>query len=171
MTATLSTQNAALDPLREALNYRAHAEAEHIRTAAEQDGQRVVTEARSRAETLLEGARETGRADAAALLAEERAGARRAARAIILEAKRDSYEEVRRRARLAVAQLLAEPRRRSRLAAALQARLGGDAVVRDHPDGGLVAEAPGGRRIDASVAALVDRAVADLDLEQLWAAS
>ncbi len=40
----------------------------------------------------------------------------------------------------------------------------------DTDDGGLLARAPDGRTIDASVGVLVDRALAELDLEQLWTA-
>jgi len=34
----------------------------------------------------------------------------------------------------------------------------------------VMAESPDGRRIDASVDALVDAAITNLDVEQLWAA-
>ena len=72
------------------------------------------------------------------------------------------------RTRAAVRELLSDPERYQRLAATVRSELGQDATVRDHADGGLVAEAPDGRRIDASVDVLVERALKNLELEQLW---
>jgi hypothetical protein len=43
--------------------------------------------------------------------------------------------------------------------------------VSDTDDGGLFAQAPDGRSIDASIGTLVDSALADLDLEPLWTPS
>lgn len=66
--------------------------------------------------------------------------------------------------------MLADPARRARLAAVVSRQLGDQAIVRQHPDGGLVAETPDGRVVEASIEKLVDSALADLDLEQLWTA-
>ena len=56
------------------------------------------------------------------------------------------------------------------LRARVRAELGPDATVREHPDGGLVAEAPG-RRLDLSLPALADDAVDALGgaAAALWA--
>jgi hypothetical protein len=53
----------------------------------------------------------------------------------------------------------------------VQRGLGGFASVSDTEDGGLFAQAPDGRSIDASIGTLVDSALADLDLEPLWTPS
>jgi vacuolar-type H+-ATPase subunit E/Vma4 len=162
---------AALEPLRAALIARAHAEADRVCAAAEADGQRVLAAARKNAAQLLSDARAQGEADAAALLAVEAASARRAARGVLLAAQRAAYDELRQRARTSARALLDDRSRRARLTAVVRDRLGEHAVVREHPDGGLLAETPDGRRVDASIDTLVDIALAQLDLEPLWAAS
>lgn len=171
MTGVTDARLVALEPLRAALLARARAEGERVLEAAGEDGRQVLAAARDEAAALLADARTQGEADAAALLAVERAQARRAARGVVLGAQRAVYDELRRRARTAVQALLADPDRRARLADVACGRLGDHAIVRDLPDGGVAAETPDGRTIDASVDALVDGALADLDLEQLWATS
>jgi hypothetical protein len=160
----------ALEPLTAALLARARADADGERAAAEQEGQQLVATATGEAEALLANAQALGEADAAGLLAADRAQARRAARGVVLGAQRAAYDELRHRSRAAVAELLANPERHRRLAVTVRDRLGEGATARDHPAGGVVAESPDGRRIDASVDALVEAALAGLDLEQLWAA-
>ena len=120
---------------------------------------------------MIAEARARGLDDARALLAVERARGRLVARNFVLNAQRASYDELSRAARTAVRDLLEEPTERDRLATLLRGQLGDGVIIRDHPEGGLVAEGPDGRTIDASVPALVEQAVADLDLEQLWKAS
>ncbi len=83
----------------------------------------------------------------------ERAAARQEGERVV-EAARDQADAV-----LAQARALGEADAAAILAA-----------ERDHPAGGVVAVSPDGRRIDASLDALVDAALAELDLEQLWAA-
>lgn len=160
----------ALEPLTDALLARAQADADGARAAAEHEAQQVVATATSRAEALLTHAQALGEADAAGLLAADRATSRRAARAVVLSAQRAAYDELRRRSRAAVAGLLADPERHRRLAVTVRDRLGEGATVRDHPAGGVVATSPDGRHIDASVDALVEAALAGIDLRQLWAA-
>jgi hypothetical protein len=164
-----SAHDAALEPLRTALIARARAEAAEERASAEADGQRVLAAAQQQAEVVLADARAQGEADAAALLAAQRARSRRAARGIVLGAQRAAYDELSERACAAVRELLADPARRACLEAVARGKLGDRVVVRVLPEGGLVAETADGRRVDASVQALVDSAVANLDLEQLWA--
>jgi vacuolar-type H+-ATPase subunit E/Vma4 len=160
----------ALEPLRAALISRAHTEADRIRMAAEEDGRQVLAAAREEADALLASARVQGRADAVALLEVETARARRAARGVVLAAQQAAYDRMCGQAREAVRALLDEPGCRSRLEAVIRDQLGSQAVVRDLPDGGVLAESPDGRSIDASVAALVERAVAGLHPERLWTA-
>ncbi len=164
-----STRDAALEPLRAALIARALAEAAEERASADEDGQRALAAAQQQADAVLADARAQGERDAAALLAAERARSHRSARGIVLGAQRAAYDELREQARAAVRDLLADPARRARLEAIARGRLGDHAVAHEQPGGGLVAETSDGRRVDASVHALVDSAVANLDLEQLWA--
>lgn len=160
----------ALQPLTVALLARARADADGERAAAELEGEQALATATRRAGDLLARAQALGEADAAELLAADRAQARRAARGLVLAAERAAYDELRRRSCAAVAVLLADPERQRRLALIVRDRLGDGATVRNHPAGGVVAESPDGRRIDASVDALVDAALAGMDLGQLWAA-
>jgi vacuolar-type H+-ATPase subunit E/Vma4 len=160
----------ALEPLRAALIARARAEADRVCADAETAGRQLLAEARDEAEALLAKARAQGETDAAAMFASEMDRARRSARGVVLAAQRAAYNELRQRALTAVRGLLADPARRARLETVLRSQLGDQAVIHDHPDGGIVAETPDGRSLDASIEKLVDSAVADLDLEQLWAA-
>jgi vacuolar-type H+-ATPase subunit E/Vma4 len=160
---------AALEPLREALLRRADAAADALRAAAERDARAATDAARRDAAAVLARARAEGQADAALRQAEDRSRARRDARRVVLAAQRAVYDELRTQARAAVRELLAEPEAQRRLAALVRARLAPDARVRPHPSGGVVGELPDGRRVDASVDALVEQALAGLDLAPLWA--
>lgn len=168
MAGLRPAQAAALEPLRTVLLSRATAQADDLRHSADRDCLAVVAAAREQAEVMLAYARSQGQADAAAQMAAERARARRAAQAVVYQARRAVYQQLRGEARAAVSRLLSEPARHTRLVALLRVRLGAQAVVHDCPDGGAVADAPGGRRIDASIDSLVDAAAAGLDLEPLW---
>ena len=165
-----SASRRALEPLSAgALLARARAEAD----AAAGRGARPTESARSRrrrgeADALLADARTRGEAEGAELLAAEQTAARRSARAALLGAQRAAYEDLRSKAAQGVRSLLREPENRRLLAAALRHALGDVASVSDTEDGGLFAQAPDGRSIDASIGTLVDGALADLDLEGLW---
>ena len=163
----VKARRAALEPLRAALLSRARAEAARIEAEADADAQQVMTAAREQAAAVLARARTDGEAQAAATLATEAARSRQMARGLVLGAQRAAYDELQERARSAVRGLLADPGRRAGLAAALRSRLGDHAVLRDHPDGGLLAETDDGRSIDASIGALVDAALSGTDMEQL----
>jgi vacuolar-type H+-ATPase subunit E/Vma4 len=168
MTDLAQRQSQALEPLRGALLARARAEADGLRAAAQADGERTVARGRGEAEALLADARMRGEAEGAELLAAEQTAARRSARAALLGAQRAAYEDLRSKAAQGVRSLLREPENRRLLAAALRHALGDVASVSDTEDGGLFAQAPDGRSIDASIGTLVDGALADLDLEGLW---
>ncbi|HTY73597.1 MAG TPA: hypothetical protein VMI11_14450 [Actinomycetes bacterium] len=161
--------DAALDPLRRSLIAAAQAAAAAVRAAAEEDASTEIAGARVEAEALLAEARARGEADAAALLTLERARARHAARAVVLRAQRELYDELVDRAREAAGRLLAEPAARTRLEAIVRDRLGEPAVLRPGADGGVLAEGADDRFLDASVRALVDTALAGVDVEPLWA--
>ena len=166
--AAVRARRTALEPLRAALLTRARAEAARIQAAADTDAQQIVAAAREQAAKVLAQARTDGEAQAAALLATEAALSRQAARGLVLGAQRDMYDDLRARARSAVRDLLDDLDRRAQLAATLRSRLGTQALIRDHPDGGLLAETDDGRSIDASIGALVDAVINAKDLEQLW---
>ena len=166
--AVVGVRGAALEPLRAALLTRARTEAARIQAAADADAQQVMAAAREQSAAVLAQARTDGEAQAAALLASEAALSRQMARGLILGAQRAMYDDLRARACSAVRGLLDDPERRARLAATLRSRLGSDAVITDHSDGGLLAETDDGRSIDASVGALVDAVINGTDLEQLW---
>lgn len=168
MTELIPRQQQALAPLIDALLARAHAEADQLRAAAEAVGRQSLAEARDDVAALLAMARARGEADGAARLAAEQARSRGATRTRLLEAQQAIYEQLRHNAGQTVRELLQAPGNRRRLADALVHRLGGRATVSDTDDGGLLAQTPDGRSVDASIVALVDGALADLDLEQVW---
>jgi vacuolar-type H+-ATPase subunit E/Vma4 len=176
MTRPLPEQvRSALAPVRAALLDRARADADAVLAEADADADEVVAAARSRAAALVAEARAEGERDAAVLAARDRARARREARAAVLRAQSRVYEELRRRSRVAVRALRDDPVYPALLEALrdrARDRLGADAVVREHPDGGLVAEAPGrrGARLDATLDALTDDALDGLggEVRRLW---
>jgi hypothetical protein len=164
----MTSIDSSLEPLRVALTARAQSEAAQIRARAEEEGQAAVAAAREQAAALLAAARSEGAMSASQLLAAEQYKARRAARRVVLAAQRAAYEQLREQSREAVRRLLVDPTRRGELVTTIRERLGDRVVIRDVPGGGLVAEAPDHRRIDATVAALVDAAIAALDVEAMW---
>lgn len=163
----------ALAPVREGLLAQARADADATLAAADADVAAVLAEAREQAATILADARARGERDAATLEARERARARREGRSAVLQAQRVAYEELGRRGREAAQLLRADPGYPAlvaRLTDRARAELGPGAVVREHPGGGVVAEATG-RRLDDTLEALADRALADLgsEVQGLWA--
>jgi hypothetical protein len=161
-------QQQALDPLREALVQAARDEAERLRRSAAQEGRAAVAHAREQAAQVLAAAAADGEAEGRELAALATAGAEQRARTALLEARHAAYAQLVDASERAVAASLRQPARRTALRRALQTRLGGEVTVLDTADGGLRAVALDGRAVDASVAALVARALEDLDLEGLW---
>ena len=157
-------QHAALEPVRAAMLRRAAAEADAIRATAGQQAAALLAAARRDAETALRRARADGMALAAPLAADEQARGRRAARAALLAAERGIRDEAERRIRAAILGLPDEPgyaELRDRLAVLAQAAAGPGAVVRDHPEGGVIAHAPG-VLVDCSLPRLAERVIAAL---------
>jgi vacuolar-type H+-ATPase subunit E/Vma4 len=174
MTAPLSAEGvAALGPVRAALLGRACADGEALLAAADADAAAAVAAAREQAAAAVTEARAQGERDAATVRTAARARARRQARAVVLQAQRAAYDELRRRSRAAAGRLRTEPGYPDlleRLTTAARAQLGAAAVVREHPEGGVVAEIPG-RRVDLSLGVLAERIVDGLgpQVEALWA--
>jgi vacuolar-type H+-ATPase subunit E/Vma4 len=168
MTARLDTNGDPLEPLRSALLTQARRDADRLRAAADSEAAAAVAAAEAEAAALVDRARVQGESDARGLQAQERARQRRADRAVVLEAERAAYDELTRRSRDAVRELLADADNRARLALVLTDRLGPGASVTELPDGGMHAEDVEGRSVDASVAALVQGALSQLDVTRLW---
>ncbi|GAA1804968.1 hypothetical protein GCM10009682_28430 [Luedemannella flava] len=151
-----------LAPVVEALLAAARHDAGHILAAARASAEQTTTAAAGRAAQILADAAAAGTADARAAGAAQRRAARRSAHGIVLAARRRAYDALIEQARKAVAGLLdgpaAEPVRRQLSEAARQI-LGPDTQVRVTSDGGILAD-NGPRRLNLSLAAFVDRAVA-----------
>lgn len=159
-------------PVREALLAHARADAERLLAEVDAEGDAIIARAQAEADAIRAEARAQGEADAAAVLVAERARARRQARAVVLAAQREGYAALRARALEEAATLRADPAyatwcdgvRENVLAA-----LGPDAVVTEHPEGGVLGEASG-RRVAYTLPGLAGRALDALgtDLEGLW---
>jgi vacuolar-type H+-ATPase subunit E/Vma4 len=163
----------ALEPVRAWLLAAAHAEAERLVAEAAADAEGLLAGARGEADAILADARAQGIAEGSALAAAEQARARRLARRLVLEAERRAYEELRERSRAAVRALRQDPgypALRERLARLALAAAGPGARVSEHPDGGVVAEAPG-VRVDCTLDGLAERAIVALggEVAKLWA--
>lgn len=168
MTESPSTP---LKPMRAALLANARTEAQSIVAAARHEATELVAAAWSEANTQVTRARAQGEADAAALQRIERGRIQQENRGIVLARQQEVYEELVRQAQAAVRRQLDEPAARAHLEAELRRRLGNTAIIREDPGGGIVAETPRGTTIDASVEAIVENALTELDLEPLWTAA
>jgi hypothetical protein len=162
-----------LGPVREALLAAARADATATAEQAEAAAAAVLDEARARADAIVAAARAEGERDAARTQAREAARVHREGRETVLRAQQEAYARLRIRARAEVRALRADPAYAGlleRLRSRARAELGEDAEIREHPDGGVVAETPG-RWLDLSLPALADQAVDALGAEvtRLWA--
>lgn len=162
----------ALDPVRAELLRAAHADAAALSARAATEAAGVLDRARADAAAILDDARRQGEADGATASRDLLRRARREARSRILSARRETYDELRR----AVAGRAGELCRRDdygdlheRLEQLARALLGPGAQVTRHPEGGVVARAPG-RRVDLSLTTLADRALHRLggEVRDLW---
>jgi cell division septum initiation protein DivIVA len=159
-------------PVRAALLAKAREDAERVLADAKADADAVLAGAAAEAQRIHEVAQAEADRYVAALAAELRARSRRQARAVVLAGQRAAYERLRQRARAAAGQLRYDPDYPKFLAAVtaqVRDRLGADADAREHPDGGVVAEA-GGRRLTVTLAGLADRVMDDMGVavEDLW---
>ena len=163
---------AALQPVRRRLLDCAQADADREIAEAEQDAHHVLAEARDQAAQLAETARAAGRAAAETVSAQRRAALQRELRGSVLAARRDIYQRWCHRGTEAVLRLRddpAYPHWATALRAAAQATLGADAQLREHPTGGVVAEA-GQRCMDLSLAGIAARVLDDTtaQVDELW---
>ncbi|MHA7653199.1 hypothetical protein ACX9NE_26505 [Mycobacterium sp. ML4] len=164
---------AALQPLRRRLLECARGDAEREIAEAEQEAQCVLAEARNHAAQLADTARAAGRAGAETVSAQRRAALQRELRGAVLAARLDIHQLWCRHGTEAVLRLRddpAYPHWAAALRSAAQATLGADALLREHPTGGVVAES-GQRRIDLSLAGIAARVLDDTaaDVGDPWA--
>ncbi len=160
----LTTQDAALEPVRAAMLRRAAERADLITGQARDAAATLVTQARRNADAAVAQGRADGAAQAAPVAAAELSRSRRAARSVALGANLAAHDEIAARIRAAVLGLRDEPgypELRDRLASAARQAVGPRAEVSEHPAGGVVARA-GGMVVDCSLPRLADRAVAAL---------
>jgi len=162
--------DAALEPVRVALL----AAAADVARQAETQSNRLREEARCAADRMIADARAAGEATATAALAVRLARSRREARRSALSAQHGLYEELRRRCRQAAASIAGTAEYellRRRLVDRAREQLGMEADVVDSPDGGILASV-GSRRVDLSLPALADRALARSgpEVAALWTA-
>jgi vacuolar-type H+-ATPase subunit E/Vma4 len=163
-----------LDAVRAALIADAHADAEQILAAADNDAQDRMTSATSEAAALIEAARTEGAIEATERLARQRAAARREARELGLAARRQALDQLRERARTAARELAHDesyPDLLDRLRMLAAAQLGPEAEITVDPGGepGVMASDER-RRVDYRLVTLADRAVDALgaDVAMLW---
>lgn len=161
--------NDAIAPLRAELLRTARHEAGQVRSQAEEDAARHLAAARRTAAELLAAARADGLAHAATDDKADRVRVQREARRLVLAARRDALDELRSRAGSAVRDLRDDRALLHRLRDLVRDRLGAGGTMTEHPDGGIVGQAPG-RRVDAGLPALAARAIDELgaEVERLW---
>ncbi len=158
-------QEAALEPVRSALISRAASESAKMVAQARSTATALLAQAAADADEAVEQAAAVGAADARLVAATQLTRTRRAARSVVLGAELDIYQYLAGRIRTAVLALSDDkdyPALRRRLAEMALAAAGPGARVTDHPDGGVVARAPG-VVVDCSLSRLADWAVAALD--------
>lgn len=163
-----SRQDEALEPLRAELLVRARAAADENRVQAQAEADAALRVSATQAADVVAAARAEGTRAAAATLAAERSAARARGRALVLGAQCDVHQQLRDAAVVAVRALLREPGQLDHLAAVIRARLGDPVELRDVPGGGIAGLAATGARMTISAEALVDQALAAMDLEGLW---
>lgn len=171
-SAREADQARALAPVRAELLRTAHAEAGEVVGHARREAAALLAAARRDAADAVAKGRADGRQQAGRLAAARLSRGRREAGERLLRARRAAYEQLRRDVREGVAALPGEPgyeRLAERLATAALAAAGPGATLIRHPDGGVVATAPG-VIVDCSLPLLADQAVqaVSADLDTLW---
>jgi vacuolar-type H+-ATPase subunit E/Vma4 len=162
----------ALAPVRTWLLDAARADADALLAQAAAEAEARLARAQAEAAALVETARAEGEALGTEAAARELTRARREARARLLRAQADLLDRLREQARAAVLALRADagyPALVEQLTARARAVLGPDAAVTEADLGGVVGQA-GSRRVDLSLPALAEWAIADLGAEvtRLW---
>lgn len=162
-----SKQDAALEPVRTALISSAGDRAATAVARARDEAAALLARAGADADDAVAAAAAAGAADARLVAAAELSKSRRAARAVALGAEFDAYNYIAGRIRTAVLALRDDdgyPLLRRRLAEMALRSAGPSAQVTDHPDGGVVATAPG-VVVDCSLGRLAERAIGALEAQ------
>jgi vacuolar-type H+-ATPase subunit E/Vma4 len=162
----------ALAPLRHRLAADAAEQADALITAAKAEADALLDAGRRTADSIRADAERSGVEAAADAARAHSAQARRRAHSRVLTAAAAVRERLRSEVMAAAAELPADPRYpalRARLVERGRALLGDDATVIDIADGGVVLTS-GARRLDLSLRALAERAMAaqEQELETLW---
>ncbi|MGO9081359.1 MAG: hypothetical protein ACLQDY_20350 [Streptosporangiaceae bacterium] len=165
-------QDAALGPVRDGLLRRAAGQAEEIVAAARRQADEITGLARRAAARAAADGQADGEAQGAPLSAAEISRGRREARQAVLAAREAARAELARQVRAAAGALRGDPgypQLRDRLAQLAARAAGPGAAVTEHPDGGVLASAPG-VLVDLSLPRLADRAVEALGSQaaRLW---
>jgi len=150
----------ALEPLRNALLARAHAEAAACVARMRSETATELDAARDAADQAVQDARRLGEAEAATAVAIDDATVRRQVHTLLLVARRSVYEALRLHIRNDVRQLHGEPiyrDLRDTMTIAGRSLIGPHATVRDVDDG-CVIEASG-RRVEVTLGSLADWAL------------
>jgi hypothetical protein len=156
-----SRQDAALEPVREALLSAASASAARTVASARAAATVLLQDAGRDAEEAIAKATAEGAASARPAALTEVARSRRIARSMILEAEHATYQDLVRRIRAAVLALRDQPDYpdfRQRLIERAAGAAGPGAVIADHHSGGVIATAPG-VVVDCSLNRLADQAI------------
>ena len=149
-----------LAPVRDALIAEASADADAARERAREAVAGVVAAAEAEAEQVRSRAHEEALEQARGLQEAAESRARRAAREVELKARCDAYDSLVAGARRQVVGILDEAGVRDSLADLVRRSAGPDAEVARTGEGFVATR--GGRRIEFSLTALADAAVADL---------
>ncbi len=164
MTGLAPDADAALEPIRRALRAEAARRTDELRESSARDSAAILSAASERAQAISAAATEAGEAAGRETAAARSAHARRSARSLVLAAQRDVAQQWAQGAREQAAKLRDDPgypEMLTRLTARALNALGPDATVRQDPQGGITAES-GSRRLDLTLEALADAAVARL---------
>lgn len=159
-----ATQDAALGPVRAAMLRKARSQADQILAQAASAAEALVARAHADADAAVAQAEADGADAARPVVAAELGRNRRAARSAVLGAELVTRDELVRRTRAAIIGLRDEPgypQWRDRLGVLAGRVAGPDAVITEHPDGGVVARGAG-ILVDCSLPRLADRAIASL---------
>lgn len=163
----------ALAPVRRAILESARRDAADTIERANRAAQELRRRAAAEADTIRETARAEGRHDAEQVRVEQRARARRRARSIVLQAQRQALDDLTSAVHDAVRRLWCDPATqqavRATLVATARAEHGPQAVITDHPDGGVVATIDHARATYL-LTDLADEVIASLgdDIVGLW---
>ncbi len=162
----------ALAPVRAALLRAAREQAATTTARARRDAAALLASARRDAAAAVAQGRADGQAEARPLVAAQLSRGRQEPRSQLLRARRDAYDQLRQQVLAGVAALPGEPGYRAlldRLTKAALAAAGPGATASPHPDGGVIATAPG-VVVDCSLPTLASQAVEAISAElgSLW---